>query len=258
MEELRELLSIFLSEWRKTLPHPESPFAAVPGLGTLQAEYARANWPSWVKILIAVGMCLFAFYTTGPFTDNILFVFGVFWALNILMNWSGRTPRQVALFSGGIAWLEQRQIQTLDWKQIKAARQKSNSYIVETTGGQLVVFHLALQGADIGKAIRANVSSATTSQPKSSITGCFWVVAFMVFGWVIGGMFGGMFGGVTGVVTDLTTGVAIGGAIGGALGGVIGGRAAGEGTARTIILTIVGAIGGAIGGVLALVFLFPV
>jgi hypothetical protein len=150
MELLNDLLGGLIDflnarEWRKNLPCPESSFAAVLGLGTLQTEYARANWPSWTKItLVSLGVWfVFVIWLLLPIKGSIWFIFCLIIldiplaiaAWNVFANWPGRTPRQVALFSGGVAWLEQGQIHTLGWQQTAAATREKNNYTVATTDG---------------------------------------------------------------------------------------------------------------------------
>ena len=100
--ESEDWLKKFLDkmEWRKTLPRPESRFATVLGLGTLQAEYARANWPTWARILM-VGLfpgLILLFFISGILLLVIGGILFAVLALNMLAIWPGRTPR--AWFSG--------------------------------------------------------------------------------------------------------------------------------------------------------------
>ena len=177
-------------EWQKILPRAESPFAADLGLGALKAEYTRASWPSWTKVTIfglLVGLVILLSFENPDLAilyltfDGILILI----ALYMFPNWPSRSTRQVALFSDGIAWLEQGQIQKLGWQQIRATR-TNYRYTVETTDGQFVVFDRFLQRTDVGKAIR---SATGGRKMRESATRTILLVILLAIIFLIAGFF---------------------------------------------------------------------
>jgi hypothetical protein len=183
MEKLRGLLGGLSNsntgEWRKTPPRAESPFAAELGLGTLQAEYTRTSSSSLTLILIGIGPMgvalilllpdILKYHQYGSLLILLVAFVGTGFFISTRNRKPSELPRQVALFSGGIAWLDQGQLQELSWQQIKAARIQDNRYTIETTDGRLIVFNASLSRTDVGKAIQSAIGSKVTNDNAQDV-----------------------------------------------------------------------------------------
>ena len=166
--------------WEKTPPRAESPFAAELGLGTLQAEYVRTNSSSPTLILIGIGLLGFGllmlllpdilqYHQYGSLLILLVAFVGIGFLIFTRNRETSELPRQVALFSGGIAWLDQGQLQELSWQQIKAARIQANRYTIRATDGRFIVFDASLSRTDVGKAIQSAIGNKVTNDQTLGI-----------------------------------------------------------------------------------------
>lgn len=166
-------------EWAANKEPADTSFASVLGLGAFRGRYTRSCTPTLISLLI-YALPLLASGMAALSTGNLFImlvggaalVMGLGAAVRVAARWPGRTPRSAALFECGIAWEEQGQARTLDWRQIASTRLDRWRYHVYTQDGREVVFDKGLRNQPFGGSLEAALAGEPDPNRPVSLMKC--------------------------------------------------------------------------------------